>query len=365
MNDAFERLRAANPQRTTPGHPADTDVTAVLAAARSAGGRHPAPPTRMGRRTVLLGAAAVAVGAAAVPASGMLARSDRMPKAQAAMLKDLAHRLAALPPAAPGRDVIYLKLNVENIDLHSFSSDGNESTPRDPWVRTKAKGTDERWVPLWPNREQGTYRLRGTSTLLTAADARRFAKLPEELRRPFGPGGPPWTYDQSKEVLSQEGRQPGSVTELTRSFVQKLPTDPAALESVVRKDLQAPPTAERVSIPYELALANLLLFIYTPPKVRAAALVLLAKTDGSHVKVLGERQVAGRTALVMWREHLSSGEEILIDSETGLELGRNRLLGKKHKRESSPWYDDLPVGTHLQRQTLLEFAYVGKVGQRP
>lgn len=365
MNDVMERLRAADPQSSTTASPSDADVATILTAARTAGGRHPAPPTRVGRRTLLLGAAAVAAGAVAVQASGLLARPDRMPKAQAAMLKDLAHRLATLPTPVPGRDVVYLRLDFENIDLHSFSSDGYESTPRDPWVRTRPKGTEERWVPLWPNRQLGKSRLRATSALLTPADASRFAKLPEDLRGSFGPGGPPWTYDQISEVFSQEGRQPGNVTELTRSFVQGLPTDPAALGSVVRKDLEAPPTAERVSIPYEVALANLLTFIYTPPKVRAAVLVLLAETDGSSVKVLGERQVGGRTALVMWRKHLPSGEEILIDSETGLDVGRNRILSKELKRESSPWYDDLPVGTYLRRQTLLDFAYVGKVGQRP
>lgn len=398
MNDLFARLRAADPQPTTPEQPSELDVAAVLRAARTADGRHQAPPTRLRRRTILLAAAAGVVGAAAVPTSSLL-RGSSAPTAQAAMLKDLAVRVAAQSEARPaGKDFLYRKGITEDIDLRVWLPPGSQihpdvprpgvtttpPTPRPtpeptPWrrlvdefVRLRSVQTLEQWDQLVPEGEDGLQYLRtDTSGFLNSADAQRYQRMPADARKMYEMENPPpysWSAYEPLEAPSNKTR--GTFAAPTPKFVRELPTDPAELERRVRKDPSVrkddtPIDFTMMTVWYEEALVGLLSYLFSPPKLRAAALMLLAESDGGRFKVVGERKVGKRTALALWSEGYEAGEEALIDRETGAWLGSQTLLSQWLKDYESPAYDDIPVGTALWRHTTVEFGYVAKVKQRP
>ncbi len=239
--------------------------------------------------------------------------------------------------------------------------------PITDYIRTQTVQTEEEWWPLGPSSERPLRLWRASTRYVARRDEERAASLSGAMRRQWAL--PPEAATSGSERLSPRPTStplpedapdgPGRIANPSPAFVQDLPTDPTALESLIR---DAPEVRRGQS--YIRTLYDLLTYRPTPQRVRATLLKLLAEARDPHMKLRGERTVGGRTGLVVQWEWQGSMEEDVLDRDTGALLWTGVALTREERDRKAPIYDGIPIETPLKARTLLGLAYVPEIGDR-
>lgn len=309
MNDLIDRVRAVNPAR--PPQPTEYEVASVVTEAIRRGQRAPRR-ARLNRRTLLLAGSGAAAGVvAAVTVPGLVRDLAKPPSAAAAPLNRFAAEIEAAPHPAPPKPYLYQRVRIEAVK--GIHDDGVRYEPFSQVAET--------WLKLDDDRAREWSR--------TTADGRR---TPLEM------------------ACEGDGSCPvgkGGFQTPTPAWARRLPSNPTALESLIR--------AEVGDEWFNSTVRSLLQYPAVPPEVRATLIRWLPDIPG--LTVLGHRTVNGREGIALSTEHYGTRTELVLERRTGVVLEELTRL-----RGPDPSYPGLPQGTVLDRTSLLDLAYVDKPG---
>jgi hypothetical protein len=339
--------------------------------ARPAGRRRrPLMPGRTGRpwlRPALAGGLALAIGAGAYGAVDLSGRPGAAPASQTAawsgqptapwpagpsdgransaiQLADFASRLAASPASAPSRGQ-WVLVETE----YAQSSGGTGGYLFGP--------PDEREISLtWY----------------------RFGECGMASVPPVPASTPPSSTVTSKFTVSDsfgalgcngDGGTLGGWKSVSYSYLSSLPTDPAALESVIlaaNPPSAGFPTREAAifNAIYTLFSAGPAAGIVIPPKLQAALYHVLQQLPG--VKFESEADLAGRTGLGFWMT--TEGylkEELVIDPDTYAYMGYEDVAIANHTMTGTDGTRYVKKGHVMGWGAVLGTAIVHKHGQLP
>lgn len=314
MNDLLDRVRAANPARPAP--PTDLEVATVVTEAIRRGQRIPRR-SALSRRTVLLAGGAAAGVVAAVTVPGLVGDLTSPPSAAAAPLNRFAAEIEAVDHPAPPGPFLYQRSRVEVVKVVHFADGEVRLAP--------GSSVDETWVKLDDDRSRRWVRAAG-------------GRLEEECEGdgscPVGEGG---------------FRTP------TPAWARDLPSNPTALESLIRSEVG--------DDEFDATVQQLLEYAAVPPEVRATLIRWLPDLPG--ITVLGDRTVSGREGIALSFGYGGTRTELVLERRTGVTLERlTRAVDPplRYERGSNQGQVAYPPGTVLERISLLDLAYVSKPG---
>jgi hypothetical protein len=120
----------------------------------------------------------------------------------------------------------------------------------------------------------------------------------------------------------------GARDAVTSAEIRALPTEPAALRAYLLRVVDAGPGAGEINRSLVYAASGLIFNTPAPPKVRGAALRLLASLPGAHLDE-GATDLQGRRGVAVSFDFAQKGTlRLIIDPKTGKVLGESHRGGK-------------------------------------
>ncbi|MEU8761454.1 CU044_5270 family protein [Streptomyces sp. NPDC048659] len=175
---------------------------------------------------------------------------------------------------------------------------------------------------------------------------------------PLGARGPVYTLDHRGATprRAPDGGPAASVTDPTHTFVASLPTDPAALLSLVYAQTRTDSAGADPDQRAFAAIGTLLAETWAPPKVTAALYGAAARIPGTTV-LPSARDAAGREGVAVART--AHGEQLqwIFDRKTSAFLGQRTVLTAPSAAG--------PAGTVLGGSAVLARAVTDRPGERP